>query len=191
MTLIEGAQLPTLTSQRLHLRWLTDDDAPALFAVFSDPKAMRYWSTPPWATLAESTAYIAGIHRSFAAQSLFQWGIVRTDDGDVIGTCTLAQIDVANRRAEIGFMLRPNCWGKGFMTEAVAALLEFSFKILKLHRIEADVDPRNAASIRLLERFGFKREGYLRERWFVGEEVNDGVFYGLLHHEYSSPPSIH
>ena len=190
MALIEGDQLPTLTSQRLRLRWLEARDAPALFKVFSDPQTMRYWSTPPWTTLSQSEAYIAGIHRHFSMQSLFQWGVVRIEDSAVIGTCTLVHIDEEHKRAEIGFILRRDCWRRGYMSEALHTLFRFVFETLKLHRIEADVDPRNTASTRLLERLGFQRQGYLRERWLVGEEINDGIFYGLLHQEYSPPTSF-
>jgi RimJ/RimL family protein N-acetyltransferase len=55
---------------------------------------------------------------------------------------------------------------------------------MNLHRLEADVDPNNAASIRSLERLGFQREGYLRERWHVGGGIQDAIFFGLLKHEW-------
>lgn len=190
MKLIDADRLPTLTTKRLSVRWLEQSDAPSLYEIYSNSKAMRYWSTTPWTDPSEGAECIASIHHCFAAQSLFEWGVVRIEDDALIGTCTLAQIDADHRRAEIGFMLRPDCWGRGYMTEAVHALLEFSFRTLNLHRIEADVDPRNTSSIRLLERFGFQREGYVRERWFVGEEINDGILYGLLHREYSYPSSV-
>jgi RimJ/RimL family protein N-acetyltransferase len=70
------------------------------------------------------------------------------------------------------------------MREAVGELLRFAFEELGLHRIEADVDPRNVASIRLLERVGFCLEGRMRERWIVGDEINDTAFYGLLRREW-------
>jgi RimJ/RimL family protein N-acetyltransferase len=71
------------------------------------------------------------------------------------------------------------------MEEALRVLLRFSFSEMELHRIEADVDPRNEASIKLLERLGFHREGYLRERWLVNGEINDTVFFGLLRREWA------
>ena len=70
------------------------------------------------------------------------------------------------------------------MQEALRALLNFSFDHLNLHRIEADVDPRNVSSARTLERMGFQQEGYLRERWLVGGEIQDALFYGLLRREW-------
>lgn len=190
MRLIEGETLPTLTTQRLRLRWVEPADAPALFEIFSDPTAMRYWSSPPWIDPSEALEFVESVHRCFAQQTLFEWAVVRALDEALIGTCTLANIDSDHHRAEIGFMLRPDCWGQGYMAEAVETLLTFAFQSMNLHRIEADVDPRNAPSLRLLNRFGFKREGYLRERWHVGNEINDGILLGLLRREFfrtSSP----
>jgi RimJ/RimL family protein N-acetyltransferase len=74
------------------------------------------------------------------------------------------------------------------MSEALAALLDYGFTVLNLNRVEADIDPRNEASARSLQRCGFAREGLLRERWIVGEEVSDTAFYGLLQREWRARP---
>ena len=182
--MIESDKLPTLTSPRLILRWLERGDAPGLFEIFSDREAMRYWSSEPWTDQAEGVEMIESVRRCFAESSLYQWGVARRSDEALIGTCTLAHLDAKNRRAEIGFILRHDQWGQGYMSEATRALLRFAFEELDLHRIEADVDPRNETSIRLLENLGFQREGYLRQRWFVGKEINDTVFYGLLRSDW-------
>jgi RimJ/RimL family protein N-acetyltransferase len=79
---------------------------------------------------------------------------------------------------------RTRPWGKGYINEALVALLEFGFTQLDLNRVEADIDPRNVASARTLERLGFQREGLLRQRWIVGDEVSDTAIYGLLAHEW-------
>ncbi len=186
MTIIKGEKLPTLTSSRVVLRWLEPSDAPALFGIFSDPQAMRYWSSSPWTDESAGVEMIENVRQHFEQGTLYQWGVARHDDDTVIGTCTLAHVDVQNRRAEIGFVLRSDHWNQGYMTEATRTLLRFAFEELELHRIEADVDPRNEASIRLIERLGFQREGYLRERWLVNDEINDTVFYGLLRREWSA-----
>lgn len=184
MTSIQGDRLPTLLGSRVSLRWLEDRDAADLFAVFSDPDVMRYWSWTPWTDEGAAVEMIESVRRCFAAGTLYQWGVTLRDEDAVIGTCTLADIHAQNRRAEIGFILRRDHWSRGLMTDATRTLLGFAFDQLNMHRIEADVDPRNEASIRLLERLGFVREGYLRERWLVGDEVNDTVFYGLLRSEW-------
>ena len=85
-----------------------------------------------------------------------------------------------NRHAEIGFILAREHWGKGFAQEAVRRVLAFGFGDMGLHRVEADVDPANEASLALLEKLGFRREGYLHERWFTFGAWKDSVILGLL-----------
>ncbi len=180
-------RLPTLTASRVRLRWLTERDVPDLFAVFSDPETMRYWSSPAMSEVGEAETLLQKIHDAFRHRELYQWGIVRDGEDRVVGTCTLARLDFPNRRAEVGFALRRELWGQGLMTEALSALLDHAFRDLHLHRVEADVDPRNERSIRLLEKLGFSREGHLRERWIVAGETADTVFYGLLRREWGRP----
>lgn len=176
--------LPTLTGSRIQLRWLAASDVPQLYAIFSDPRVMRYWSSAPMVEEAEAQKLFEEVCQYFRRRELFQWGIADRADDRVIGTCTLAHLDAGNRRAEIGYALGSAHWGKGLATEAVNTLLDFAFDELRLHRIEADVDPRNAGSIRALERQGFVREGLLRERWHVNGEICDSLFYGLLESEW-------
>ena len=111
------------------------------------------------------------------------------EDGQMIGTCTLHQIHLQNRRAEVGYALGRPYWGSGYMNEAMHALVDYAFTNMKLHRLEADIDPRNEASAKSLERLGFQREGYLRERWIVGEEISDSALYGLLASEWNRRPA--
>ena len=146
---------------------------------------MRYWSSPPHPDLSTTQHYLDRIHASFAAKTLFQWGIVRNAEADLIGTCTLAHLDAQNRRAEVGYILGRPHWGHGYAQEALQALVAFAFQDLDLLRLEADVDPRNTASTRSLSRLGFTLEGHLRERWIVGGEISDSVLYGLLRREWS------
>lgn len=187
--MIEGDKLPILRANRVLLRWLTAEDVPALFGIFSDPTVMRYWSSPPLEDEAAAAELLEEIHRFFREKTLFQWGVALEDGAKangstVIGTCTLLQMDTENRRAELGFALGRAYWGHGYMTEALHRLLDFAFGDLDLRRLEADVDPRNDGSLRMMERLGFEREGYLRERWVVGGEVQDSVLYGLLRRDW-------
>ena len=183
--MIDGDSLPTLDAPRVRLRWLTDADVDALYTVFSDRTMMRYWSTPAMTKRAEAEDYLRRIHEGFAGKKLFQWGVERKEDRRILGTCTLFQLDAGNARAELGYALASAHWKKGLMSEALAALLDFSFGTLKLRRLEADVDPRNENSLRILGRLGFRREGLLRERWNVNGEIQDSVFLGLLAREWT------
>ncbi len=110
--------------------------------------------------------------------------IERTEDHAVIGTCTLHELNEQCRRAEIGYALGSRSWGRGYMHEALAALLGYAFAELDLNRVEADIDPRHVPSARSLERLGFEKEGYLRERWIVDGEVSDTALYGLLRSDW-------
>ena len=184
--MLPGAScLPTIPTERLRLRWLTSSDVPSLAAIFGDPEVCRYWSRPALSDLAAAEGLHDEIMRCFAARSLFQWGIAERETNLVLGTCTLAALSPEHRRAELGFALARAAWGRGYIAEALPALLAFAFEKLDLHRIEADVDPRNERSIRALERLGFEREGHLRERYHVNGELQDAVLYGLLRSDWT------
>ena len=178
-------EMPRIDGERVRLRPLTESDVPALFAVFGDPQVMRYWSSPPLANMAAARALLDHIHAHFARKTLFQWGIARIEDDGVVGTTTIFQIDNDHRRAEIGFALARAQWGKGYASDAVTSLIRFAFETLDLHRLEADPDPQNAASIAVLRKQGFKREGLLRERYFLNGEPQDAEYYGLLRREWT------
>lgn len=176
-------RLPTLDAGRVRLRWLTEADAPALLGIFGDPQVTRYWGFATLRGEGDAAELIAGIHGGFLAGTLYQWGL-ENREGELVGTCTLSRIDRANRRAELGFALGRAHWGRGYMADALPAVITFAFERLGLHRLHADTDPRNAASIRVLERLGFRREGALREHYFVGDEPQDAIVYGLLRSEW-------
>lgn len=177
--------LPTISTERLRLRSLAPGDVPALAAIFGDPEVCRFWSHATLTDVAAAQALYDDIARCFAARSLFQWGIAERESDAVVGTCTLAALSSEHRRAELGFALVRASWGRGYIAEALPVLVGFAFETLDLHRLEADVDPRNRRSIRAIERLGFKREGHLRERYSVNGELQDAVLYGLLRHEWS------
>lgn len=178
--------LPTIETPRMRLRWMTEGDVDALYRIFSDPDVMRYWGAPPLADREAAAALLAEIQENFRRRSAMKWGVAESGTDRVIGTVTLFNLNLDNRRAEIGYGLDRDFWRKGYMNEALQALLSFAFNVLDLHRLEADVDPRNVGSIRSLEKLGFQREGYLRERWHVNGEIQDAYFYGLLRPEWEA-----
>jgi ribosomal-protein-alanine N-acetyltransferase len=174
----------TLATARLQLRPLQAPDAPALFTIFSDPSVMRYWSGPPWPSIDTATELIASDGKAMAEGSYLRLGLERLADQSLIGVCTLFALAPQCRRAEVGYALAAQAWGCGYMDEALRALLHHGFSALALNRVEADIDPRNQASARSLERLGFKKEGHLRERWIVAGEVSDTALYGLLRSDW-------
>lgn len=171
---------PPLRGPRVALRGPRDADADDLFAVFSDREVMRYWSREAMTEPSEAAALVVEIEERFAERAMLQWMVTDARDDRAIGTCTLFHIDAGHRRAEIGYALRRDRWGAGLATEAVALVLDWAFDDLGLHRVEADIDPRNAASRAMLTRLGFRVEGLLRERFFVGDVAGDSELLGLL-----------
>jgi RimJ/RimL family protein N-acetyltransferase len=173
------AAAPLLTP-RLILRPLTDADAPALYEIHAHSEVMRYWAWPAWTEIGQAHRMIADSQVAYASGSAHQFGIERRADGALVGTCSLFRFHLPSRRAELGYALGRPFWGAGYMNEALHALLDHAFFTLNLHRVEADIDPRNRASAKTLERLGFQKEGHLRERWIVDGEISDTAWYGLL-----------
>jgi ribosomal-protein-alanine N-acetyltransferase len=171
---------PRLSAGRLLLRPLQPGDADALFAIFSDAETMRYWSSAPWTSPTQAAALITSAQLGHADGSALRFGLEIVASGQLIGTCTLYSFSSSNRRCETGYILGRAHWGHGYMAEAMPALLAHAFGALDLNRVEADIDPRNEASARLLERLHFKKEGFMRERWIVNGEICDTDYYGLL-----------
>ncbi len=170
----------SLSTERLLLRPLRPGDAAGLFAIRSHAEVMRYGVSLPWDNIALAEAKIATDMAAMDSGDYLQLGVERCDDQALIGTCTLFHLDAQCRRAEIGYALRHDTWGQGYMQEALLAVLGYGFEVLQLNRIEADIDPRNLASAKILLRLGFVCEGVLRERWIVNGEKSASAFYGLL-----------
>lgn len=178
-----SSDLPTIDGNRVRLRQLSAADLDDLHRVFSDATAMRYWSRPAFVDLAETRDYLAAIDAGRQRGDLLQWGIEHVGQARIIGTTTLFYIDREQGRAEIGYILQSSYWGQGLANEALTAVLRHARDQMGMRRIDADVDPRNAASLRCIERLGFVREGFARERWVVAGEVQDSVLLGLLTRE--------
>ncbi len=181
-----GDTLPTLTTARVVLRPIETSDAAAYFAIFSDAETTLYWSRPPMQQLAEAEAYVAHVIDAFRTRRAFQWAIAQPGDPTLIGHCALHRVDLDHRRAEVGFVLSRSLWGSGLMSRALAMLVAFAFESMQLHRLEADVDPRNARSLALLARHGFRQEGLMRQRYWVNGEWQDTAMLALLRPEWAA-----
>lgn len=179
-----GAELPRLEGERIVLRQMRESDANDVFAIFRDEEIIRYWSSPAHESLDDALELIADAKKQFEARTMFEWGASLNENDRVIATFTLLNVDIPHRRAEVGYALNREFWGGGYATEGLELMIAFAFGPMNLHRLEADVHPENQGSFRLLEKQGFKREGYLRERWHHLGRIEDGVFLGLIRHEW-------
>lgn len=169
-----------LATERLTLRFFTPHDAEAHYAIYADPRVARYGSRPAWTDIEQARENIAHTMEGYANASALRFAIDLAATGEMIGNASLHAFHSQNRRCELGYALGTSHWGKGYVTEALRAALDYGFDMLDLNRVEADIDPRNEASARVLERLGFRKEGHMPERWIVGGEVCDTDNYGLL-----------
>lgn len=182
--------LPVLTTDRVRLRPVADSDAPALFAMHSSPRVLRYWDAPPWTEPARADRFVTACRRMADESTGVRPAIERADDGAFLGWISLTRVDRGHRSAVLGYCLDEFAWGRGYATEAARALVGWAFDALDLHRVQAETDTRNAASARVLDKLGFVREGTLRENCIVAGEVSDSWIYGLLRRDWeaTSPP---
>lgn len=169
-----------ISTPRLVLRPLGPADAEPLYRIYADAEFMRYWNTAPWDSVEKARSLIERDQRELAAGEHLRLGVRAKGTDTLIGTCSLFRFHEESRRAEIGYGIAPAYWRRGYTYEAVGALIRFAFRELGLNRLEAEIDPRNVASARSLEKLGFTREGLLRERWIVDGEVSDSALFGLL-----------
>lgn len=172
--------LPMLEGARIRLRGFRDDDLQDFYAMHSDPVVNRYWSFPAWTDMSQARDYFASAIGGRDASRMLCWAIAERDGDRLVGSTTLFAINRVQGRAEIGYALRASHWARGYAQEGLRMALDHAFDALALRRVEADIDPRNTGSCKLVERMGFVREGLLRDRWQVGGEVSDSAMYGLL-----------
>ena len=159
-----------LRTDRLIMRRARPEDLQAMHAVLSDERAMRYWSHGPHADHARTKKWLNSM---IDAPEDDSDDFVITVDGNVIGKLG------AWRLPEIGFILRSDHWGRGYAAEAMRAFLEHIFETRRADLLTADVDPRNAGSLRLLKDHGFTETGYKAGNWTTHIGACDSIFLEL------------
>lgn len=174
------AGFPCLEDSAVCLRPPRDDDAGPLFALFSEPRVMRYWSRPPMRARVEAERHLGALRDGFARREGLGWILCVPGEPDLLGTCSLYDLQLRHLRCGIGYALLPSAQGRGLATAAVQLACAWVFDWLGLHRVEADVHPDNHASRRVLERAGFRCEGVLRQRFVTASEIQDSAVYARL-----------
>ena len=177
---------PILKTKRLILREIVAADAPALFAIYSDVDAMRWFGTDPLTDVEEAVKLVETFAEwRKAINPGTRWAIVQNTTGRLIGTCGLFKWSPSRRSCTVGYELAQQARGNGFMCEALSAILDWGFEHMSLNRVEAQVHPENKPSIKLIARLRFVREGLLRQASFWLGEYRDLVQFSLLRSEYS------
>ncbi|WP_404457252.1 GNAT family N-acetyltransferase [Oceanobacillus kapialis] len=175
---------PVLETERLILRKVMKTDAASMLTYLSDKDVMEYYGLEPFKTEEEALSEVAWYDEIFTEGIGIRWGITLKGLDKVIGTCGFLNMVKQHSRTQIGYELDKQYWGKGIAREAMEAVLRYGFYEMKLHRIEALIEPPNTSSIKLVERNGFMREGLLRDYEFNGKTFDDLYMYSLLRRDY-------
>lgn len=180
----QAFQLPSLETERLLLRSLVTDDADDMFAYASDPLVARYVSWDVHPNVDYTRTYLKSVEERYRLGPHYDWGVIYTATGHLIGTCGYVEINREHRRGEIGYALSRAFWGQGIITEAARALVRFGFEELGLYRIEAICEVPNIGSARVMEKIGMRFEGIRRGYAVVKGQSRDMKSYAILLPDY-------
>ncbi len=173
-----------LETERLFLRKLSLADASEMQSVRSDERVMNYMDSERHLTIQFSEKFIAENLKIYEQKNGMFWALIEKSTGKFIGDFAFWKIDKKNSRAEIGYALKPEFWGKGYMKEAMIRIFNFGFNDLKLHSIEANINPKNESSRGILIKLGFKKEAYFRENYYFNGTYLDSEIYSLLQTDF-------
>ncbi|QBN17383.1 GNAT family N-acetyltransferase [Flavobacterium nackdongense] len=171
---------PNLETKRLLLRRLENEDVSEIFALRSDQEVMKYVPRPLAKTPQDALNHIAIINEKIDSNEGINWAITLKDNPKLIGIIGHYRIKPEHFRAEIGYMLLPEYHGKGIISEAINEVVKYGFQVMKLHSIEAIIDPDNIASERVLQKNGFVKEAHLKENEYYEGHFLDTVIYSIL-----------
>lgn len=172
---------PILTTNRLLLRRIVATDANTILFLRSDEEVMQFIDKEKIKNVGEAVSLIQQIDNLINSNDGITWAICLSDQPDeLIGTIGLWRIIKEHYRAEIGYMLHTCYWNKGIMKEAMQVVIEYGFRSLQLHSIEAHINPNNIASAKLLEKTGFVKEAHFKEDYYFKSKFLDTVIYSML-----------
>lgn len=169
-----------LESERLLLRQVSPNDIHEVFALRSNPETMEFIPRPLATTLDEALDHIKMINDKIEANEGINWAITEKGNPKLLGVIGHYRIKWEHFRSEIGYMLLPEYQGKGIVSEAIQMVVDYGFNEMKMHSLEAIIDPENIASAKVLEKNHFVKEAHLKENEFYNGKFLDTVIYSLL-----------
>lgn len=175
---------PVLETPRLRLRRYTSDDAADLFSFRSNALAMHFVPRPLQQSVNDALKMISEIDENINANISIAWAIELTERAQVIGSVSFHRIEKEHHRGELGYMIHPDHWGKGLVTEAAAAAVHYGFTGIGFHSIEAIIDPDNVASANVLEKLRFTKEAHFRENFMDKGRFTDTAVYSKLKRDH-------
>lgn len=173
-----------LETERLLLRRIDENDVEEVLALRGNPEIMKYIPRPLAKSKEEALAHITMIEEKIENNTGINWGITIKGSNKIIGIIGHYRIQPENHRAEIGYMSLPEYNGKGYITEAIKAVVVYGFEQMNLHSIEAVIDPGNIASEKVLLKNGFVKEAHILENELWEGKFWDTVIYSLLRRNF-------
>ena len=180
---------PELKSNRLLFRKILMKDAKDIYFIRSNDDVMEFMDVWRTKSINDAKKLIRNVHEDYKNERGISWGIIEKRSKNFIGYLGFIRMQQQHCRGEVGYALKPEYWRKGFMTEALKTVIKFGFNEMKLHSIEANVNPKNQNSKKLLERIGFKKEAYFRENYLFDGKFLDSVIYSLLEKDLNTSAS--
>jgi [ribosomal protein S5]-alanine N-acetyltransferase len=177
-------KFPIIETENLLLESFMIQDAAELFNIRSDDRVTKYLDKDNHKTIDESKRMIQGIIKAYEEKTGINWIIRENISSEVVGYIGYWRLIRENVRAEIGYALNPEYWGKGYMSEVFPRIIKFGFTEFGLHSILGNVNPSNEKSIKILEKFGFKKEAHFREDYLYNGKYLDSAIYCLLETDF-------
>lgn len=175
---------PRLETERLILRNVKIEDSTPFHIQRTDSRVLKYMDREPFKEEAETVRWVREKMDDWKQKKAISWVLTDKKTGQFMGDIAFWRFWAQDHRAEIGYGMMPEHWGQGYMREAGQAALKWGFEVLGLRTVMADINPDNDASRQLLLRWGFKKEGYLRENCFFRGGYVDSEIYGLVSGEH-------
>ena len=175
-----------METKRLVLRPYVIEDADAMFRNWAnDPQVTKYLTWEPHKDVEETKQILEGWIKSYESKDFYTWAIARKEDeGNVIGSIAVPQLDQKAGRVTVGYCLGRNWWGHKIMKEAFAELIRFFFEVEGANRVEALHDIRNVNSGKVMAACGLKKEGTLRRYGWNNQGICDECIYGMVASDY-------
>lgn len=169
-----------LHTERLYLRKMDPSDSPSLFRIWSDPDVTEFMNIDQFTDESQAREMIQFLNNLSDEDQAIRFTIIEKESGQIIGSGGYNFLDMEHAKAEIGYDIAKDYWGKGYATEAVGTLLEYAFSALSLNRVEAKVEPQNVSSIKVLQKLRFTHEGTLRQYEKIKGKFKDISIYSKL-----------
>jgi len=179
-------EMPVLETERLIIRRLEMRDAPDIYEYGRDPQVAQHVLWDPYTSVGEARSYIRYMLRKYRAGEPSSWGIEEKATGHIVGTIGYMWYQRDNNACELGYSLARRLWNKGIMTEALTAVVKYSFEVLRIHRIEAQHETDNGASGAVMRKCGMTKEGTLRSRLYNKGKYVDVDLYAILREDYAA-----